>query len=81
MLQEDTMYSEQLALMLLMAAVQSTNPHAKVPSAPVVEDGRQAMIRAVKEPELVAALSLRAKRLEMRKQNTVIGQTMLASAD
>lgn len=75
------MYSEQLAIMLLMAATQVANPQAKVASGPVLEDGRHAMIRAVKEPELVAALSLRAKRLEPRKQNAAVGRTMLASAD
>lgn len=74
------MYSEQLAILLFMAATQVANPHAGAPAGPVVEDARHAMIRAVKEPELMAALSLRAKRMEMRRQNAVAGQTMLASA-
>lgn len=75
------MYSENLVVMLLMAAAQLTNPQAKAPSGPVVEDARHAMIRAVKEPELVAALSLRAKRPDMRKQQAIASQTMLASAE
>lgn len=75
------MYSEQLAIMLFMAATQLAHPQAKAPAGPVVEDARHAMIRAVKEPELVAALSLRAKRLDLRKQNSVASQTMLASVD
>ncbi len=75
------MYSENLVVMLLMAAAQVTSPQAKAPSGPVVEDARHAMIRAVKEPELVAALSLRAKRMDVRKRNAVASQTMLASAD
>jgi hypothetical protein len=75
------MYSEQLAIMLFMAATQLANPQAKTPSGPAVEDARHAMIRAVKEPELVAALSLRAKRAGMRKWNAVASQTMLASAE
>lgn len=75
------MYSEQLAIMLFMAATQLANPQAKAPSGPVVQDARHAMIRAVKEPELVAALSLRAKRMDMRKHNTITSQTMLASVD
>lgn len=75
------MYSEQLALMLFMAATQLTNPQAKAPAGPGLDDARHAMIRAVKEPELMAALSLRAKRADMRRRNVVASQTMLASAD
>lgn len=75
------MYSENLAVMLLMVAAQVSQPQAKVPSSPVAEDARHAMIRAVKEPELVAALSLRAKRAPMRKQPAIASQTLLASAE
>lgn len=75
------MFSEQLAIMLFLAATQVANPQAKAPSGPVMEDARHAMIRAVKEPELVAALSQRAKRVDMRKQNAIASQTMLASAN
>jgi len=75
------MFSEQLAIMLLLAASQVQGPQANSTSGPVAQDGRHAVIRAVKEPELVAALTLRAKRLDMRKQNAVASQTLLASAD
>lgn len=75
------MYSEQLALMLFMAATQLAGPQAKLHAGPVVEDARHAMIRAVREPELMAALSLRARRADMRKQQAIASQTMLASAD
>lgn len=75
------MISEQLAIMLLMAASQATHPQANTPSGPVLEDARHAVIRAVKEPELVAALSLRAKRPDLRKRNALTSQTMLASAE
>jgi hypothetical protein len=75
------MYSEQLAIMLLMAATQLANPQAKAPAGPALEDARHAMIRAVKEPELVAALSPRAKRAGMRRQQVIARQTMLASVD
>jgi hypothetical protein len=75
------MYSENLVVMLLMAATQMHGPQIKPPNGPIAQDARYAMIHAVKEPELVAALSLRAKRPEMRKQNAVSSQTMLASAN
>ncbi|MCP5277252.1 MAG: hypothetical protein H6935_02700 [Thiobacillus sp.] len=75
------MFSEQLAIMLFLAATHATNPQAMVPSGPAVEDARHAVMRAVKEPELVAALSLRVKRLGLRKRNAVSSQTMLASVE
>lgn len=75
------MYSENLVVMLLMAATQMHGPQIKPPNGPTAQDARHAVIRAVKEPELVAALSLRAKRLDQRKQNALAGQTMLASVD
>lgn len=75
------MYSEQLALMLFMAATQLAGTQIKPPSGPMVEDGRQAMIRAVKEPELVAALSLRAKRSDLRKLQSIRSHTLLARID
>lgn len=75
------MFSEQLALILFVTASQMAPYQAKAPTGPIVEDGRHAMIRAVKEPELVAALSKRAKRAGMRKQSGLAEATMLASAD
>ena len=75
------MYSEQLAIMLIMAVTQMNGPQAKPPAGPVAEDARHAVIRAVKEPELVAALSLRAKRPGMHRLQAISSQTMLASAD
>lgn len=75
------MYSEQLAIMLFMAVAQLAGPQAKPHAGPVVEDARHAMIRAVKEPELVAALSLRARRVDMHRQQAIASQTMLASAE
>lgn len=74
------MFSEQLAIMLLLAATQVNGPQAKPPAGPAVEDARHAMIRAVKEPELVAALSMRVKRPGLRQQ-AISSHTMLASAD
>ncbi|MEW6677154.1 MAG: hypothetical protein AB1421_04470 [Pseudomonadota bacterium] len=74
------MYSENLVVMLLMAATQATSPQVKAPVAPVVEDARHAIIRSVKEPELVAALSLRVKRPGMRVQPVISSQTLFASA-
>lgn len=73
------MYSEQLALMLFIAAAQMAPHHIKPLNGPAFEDPRHALIRAVKEPELVAALSLKAKRAGMRKQPTLSGDTFLAS--
>jgi hypothetical protein len=75
------MYSENLVVLLFMAAAQVSTLQTSAPSGPVVEDARHAMIRAVKEPELVVALSQRAKRIDARKQHTVPSQTLLASAD
>ena len=75
------MYSEQLALMLFIAAAQMAPHHTKPLTGPAIEDPRHALIRAVKEPELVAALSLRAKRVGMRKQPAVASETLLAQAD
>jgi hypothetical protein len=75
------MYSEQLAIMLFMAVTQVTHPQIKQAPGPVLEDARQAVIRSVREPELVAALSLRAKRIELRKQRTSAEYTLLASSD
>ena len=75
------MYSEQLAIMLFIAAAQMAPHHIKPLNGPAVEDPRHALIRAVKEPELVAALSLKAKRAGMRKQPVMAAETMLACAD
>lgn len=73
------MFTEQLAVMFFIAAAQMA-PYQTKP-APAAEDARHALIRAVKEPELVAALSLRAKRAGMRKQPAIAAETMLARAD
>jgi hypothetical protein len=73
------MFSEQLAVMLFIAASQLNTPNLQAPRGPVVEDGRQTMIRNIKEPELVAALKLRAKRPGMRTAPEVSSPTMLAS--
>jgi hypothetical protein len=73
------MYSEQLAIMLFMAVAQAASPQAQIPPSPISLDARHAMIRAVKEPELMAALSLRAKRSGMRNLTAIGRQTMLAS--
>lgn len=62
------MFSEQLAFMLFLAAAHATKPQAMVSSGSAVEDARNAVMRAVKEPELVAALSLRVQRLDLRKR-------------
>ena len=75
------MYTEHLAIMLLMAATQTPTPHAQ----PVVQQAPlQQVIRAMKEPELVAALNQRAARqsvrLMARKSPAISAQTMLASA-
>lgn len=75
------MFSEQLAVMLFLAAAQMAPYQAKVPATPAAADARQTLIRAVKEPELVAALSLRAKRAGIRKLPVVVEGTMLARAD
>lgn len=75
------MFSEQLAIMLFLAATQVANPQAKAPTGPGMQDARHAMIRAVREPELAAALSLRATRVNMRKQHAVADHTLLASAE
>lgn len=75
------MFSEQLAVMLILASAQVSAPRPKAPANPFVEDARHAVIRAVKEPELVAALSLRAKRSGMRMQPARGGETMLAWAN
>lgn len=73
------MFSEQLVVMLVLAAAQVHAPQNGMPTPPVPQDARQAVIQAVKEPELVAALSLRAKRLEAHKHKAIVSQTMLAS--
>ena len=73
------MFSEQLALMLFMAATQLNTPTVPSKQGPVVEDARHAMIRNIKEPELVAALKLRTKRPGMRSAPEVSSPTMLAS--
>lgn len=75
------MYSEQLALMLFIAAAQMAPHHIKPLNGPAFEDPRHALIRAVKEPELVAALSLRAKRAGMRKLPRMAGEMVLARAE
>ena len=75
------MYSEQLALMLFIAAAQMAPHHIKPLNGPSFEDPRHAIIRAVKEPELVAALSLRAKRAGMRKQPRMAEEMVLASVE
>ncbi|HNQ03518.1 MAG TPA: hypothetical protein PKH69_02790 [Thiobacillaceae bacterium] len=71
------MLTEQFALMLVLAAAQLHAPQTT--SVPADRDVRQAMIQAVKEPELVTALSLRAKRLERPRQDAVVNRTLLAS--
>lgn len=75
------MYSEQLALMLFIAAAQMAPHHIKPLNGPAFEDPRHALIRAVKEPELVAALSLKAKRAGLRKQPRMAGEMVLASVE
>ena len=75
------MYSEQLAIMLFIAAAQMAPHHIKPLNGPAFEDPRHALIRAVKEPELVAALSLRATRAGMRKQPRMAGEMVLASVE
>jgi hypothetical protein len=74
------MFSEQLAIMLFLAAAHGAQPQAMAPPGPALEDGRQALIRGVKEPELVTALSRRAKRLGMQKHTPLLSQTMLAKS-
>jgi len=56
------MYTEHLAILLLLAAAQGSGPVPKAHHGPFLDEGRQSIVRAVKEPELVAALSLRGKR-------------------
>ncbi len=75
------MFSEQLAVMLFIAAAQMAPHQPNPPATPAAGDVRHALIRAVKEPELVAALSLRAKRAGMRKQPAVASETLLARVD
>lgn len=75
------MFSEQLAVMLLLAASQVQGPQASPSSGPVAQGARHALIRGVREPELVAALSLRARRMETHWRNAMASQTLLASAD
>jgi hypothetical protein len=75
------MYSEQLAIMLFMALTQASGHLLKPQAGPVLEDGRQAIIRAVREPELMAALSHRARRVELSQSHSPAGHTLLASAN
>jgi hypothetical protein len=58
-----------------------TDPFSCSLNGPAFEDPRHALIRAVKEPELVAALSLRAKRAGLRKQPRMAGEMVLASVE
>ncbi|MEW5769901.1 MAG: hypothetical protein AB1831_05985 [Pseudomonadota bacterium] len=75
------MYSEQLAIMLFMAATQLSGPQGVPPHGPAAENPRHALIRAVREPELMAALSLRARRLDAHQGHALADRTLLASAD
>lgn len=75
------MYSEQLAIMLFLAAVQANGPQAGPFMGPTARDARHAMIQAVKEPELVAALTLRASKAGKRPPLAVPRHTLLASAE
>lgn len=68
------MYSEHLALWLLLVAAQAHTPHALPPPPPA--DARHALIRALREPELVAALSQRLP----RAAHLPAPQTRLASS-
>lgn len=71
------MFTEQLAVMIFIAAAQM----APYQSKPAAEDARHALIRAVKEPELVSALSMRAKRAKAMKHSVVVEETLMASAN
>lgn len=73
------MYSEQLAILLLMAAAHTPGPQARPPQVPFADDPRHGVIQAVREPELVAALSLRAKRPGLRVPPPIATKTLFAS--
>ncbi len=75
------MFSEQFAIILLMAAAHAPAHPVDTSKVAMAPDARHAVIQAVKEPELVAALSLRAKHAGAYRRQIVTNQTMLASAD